>query len=117
MPRLARVLAGDDCVAMQLCNTSAVEASSVLGATTGCFNTFPILSGSLIHIFYLVASTHVIAITRHFMCDTFVSHGFHVLEGAACRAPLRCDASAAVAERKQIQSNGVVPLFYDRFEH
>jgi hypothetical protein len=94
---------------MQLCNTSAVEASSVLGATTGCFNTFPILSGSLIHTFYLVASTHVIPNTRHFMCDTFVSHGFHVLEGAACRAPLRCDASAAVAERKQIRSN--------RFEH
>jgi hypothetical protein len=102
---------------MQLSNTSAVEASSVLGATTGCFNTFPILSGLLIHTFYLVASTPVIPNTRHFMCDTFVSHGFHVLEGATCRAPLRCDASAAVAERKQIRSNDVVPLFYDRFEH
>ena len=52
--------------------------------------------------FYLVASTHAIP-------NTFVSHGFHVLEGAACRAPLRCDASAAVAERKQFRSN--------RFEH
>ena len=102
---------------MQLCNTSAVEASSVLGATTGCFNTFPILSDSLIHIFGLVASTHVIPNARHFMCDTFVSHDCHVLEGAACHAPLRCDASAAVAERKQIRSNGVVPLFYDRCEH
>ena len=79
-----------------------------------CFNTFPILSGLLILTFYLVASIPNI---RRFMCDMFVSHGLHVLEGAACRAPLRCDASAAVAERKQNRSNDVVPLFYDRFEH
>ena len=53
--------------------------------------------------FYLVASTHAIP-------NTFVSHGFHVLEGAACRAPLRCDASAAVAERN---SSGAIGLSID----
>ena len=52
-----------------------------------------------------------------FMCDIFASPGLRVLEGDDCRAPLRCAASDAVAERKQNQSNDVVPLFYNRCEH
>ena len=51
------------------------------------------------------------------MRDIFASPRLHVLEGYDCRAPLRCDASDAVAERKQNRSNDAVPLFYNRCEH